>query len=420
MDQKSVEGYTDKMFYFKGDKVSFFLRSDFDSNKALITKISAPYNYLPVDSFYFGIIQQELNDNQSENGCGWNTSYNLNLDQKYSDGYYKVIMISKADTFNLTFTVGSKNQNPKVIVVAPVTTFTAYNPWGGKSLYHNVIDSTNTLFVSTQRPNTCIQYFQNSYNHVDANVCANISNWFINNYDAVLLPDYMLQQNPGLFDSADIIVLSYHCEYFSSEMYDELEKLVFEKNKSLISIGGNQIYWKIRWHDDFTKIECRKDLTSFDEPFGIGGMWRHNLRSESGLLGVRYTGTGLNSFAPYKILNPGHWLYNEINVSEGELFGLKGINNFPICGDEMDKVPFWMEYKVDVIAKGLNCKTPDGIENYKPDDPKWNGDGGGDMTFRELDGNAVLSTGSIYSGSGLGSDSVFTTVIKNFTEKYLR
>ena len=54
--------------------------------------------------------------------------------------------------------------------------------------------------------------------------------------------------------------------------------------KSLISIGGNQIYWKTKWNSDTDVMECRKDLTFFKNTFDLGGMWKHNFKSEDRLL----------------------------------------------------------------------------------------------------------------------------------------
>jgi N,N-dimethylformamidase len=419
-EYSNVEGYSDKMFYFINDTVKFYLRAESDQNNAIIAKIDKPYSYLPIDSFSFKKIEQDLNSGQSENGCNWNLSHSIHLDNKYSKGNYRVILTNGADTSNFSFCIGEENVDSDFIVILPLTTWAAYNPWGGKSLYLNIVDSTNVYFTSTQRPNTGVQYFRDEYNHVDANVCANISNWYIENFNANILPDYFLEKKPELFANAKILILSYHCEYFSSEMYNRIEELVYDEQKSLISIGGNQIYWKIKWMEDFTKYECRKDMTFFDNGFFMGGMWRHNLKSEAMLLGVRYTSAGFNTFAPYKILDPDHWLYSGLNVREGDLFGRRGINDYPICGDEMDKTPFWMEHEVDIIAKGLNHKGND-REEYDGDNNKWDGSGGGDIVLREISKtNAVLSTGSIYSGSGLGNDEIFTGIIKNFIDKYYK
>ncbi len=421
MELTSIDGYTDKMFYFNDEKVKFYLRSEDDSSRAVITKIVSPYTYDPVDTFYFGKTEQIISPEQPEKGCGWNVTHEIMLDRSYTPGYYNVLLSNSKDTFHLTITVGDIDNNNEFIVLAPLATFMAYNPWGGKSLYHNYTDSSNVYYVSSQRPNTGVQYFRDKYNHIDINVCANVFNWFNAGQNANILPDYYLEQNPEKFLNCKFIVMSYHCEYFSETMYDNIEEMVFEKNVPMISLGANQIYWKVKWNDDYTLMECRKDLTLFDSGFfETGGMWRHNLRSESDLLGVRYTGKGLHTFAPYKVVNSSHWLYTGLNVNDGEFFGMKGINDFPICGDETDKVPFWMSHMTEVIAKGVNTSIADTVKVYKEGDPEWDGDGGGDIALRVIGDNAVLSTGSIYSGSGLGTDRVFTGIINNFLKEYLK
>ncbi|MBK9333467.1 MAG: hypothetical protein IPM96_13940 [Ignavibacteria bacterium] len=62
---------------------------------------------------------------------------------------------------------------------------------------------------------------------------------------------------------------------------------------------------------------------------------------------------------------------------------MKGINDFPICGDETDKVPFWMSHNTEVIAKGVNTSVADTVKVYKEGDPEWDGDGGGEIVLKE-------------------------------------
>ncbi len=270
MELSSIDGYTDKMFYFNNEKIKFYLRSTEDSSSAIVTKIISPYQYEQIDTFHFNRSDQNINPDQSESGCNWELIHELDLNSNFTQGYYNVILSNSMDTFNLTITVGDVYSNNEFVVLAPIATFVTYNPWGGKSLYHNYTDSTNVFFVSTQRPNTGVQYFKEDYNHIDVNVCANIFNRFYENQNSNILPDYYLEERPDLFSNCKFIVLSYHCEYFSEKMYDKIEEMVFDQNIPMISLGANQIYWKIKWHDDFTVMECRKDLTFFGDGFDPG------------------------------------------------------------------------------------------------------------------------------------------------------
>ncbi|MDX5394606.1 MAG: hypothetical protein LPK21_00265, partial [Hymenobacteraceae bacterium] len=288
----------------------------------------------------------------------------------------------------------------------------------GKSLYKNAHDGSSVYTVSTLRPNTALQYKSQENIH-DVNVEANIFNWLQQHEGADLYPDFVLEQAPELLQKYKVVVLAYHVEYVSGKMYKNLRRLVNKQKLSLISLGANQIYWKVEWHDDFTRMECRKDASNFSKSGRTGGMWRHTSEPEAKLLGVCFTDAGRGTYAPYQVLQPNHWLYKDTQIQKGDLFGLSGINQIPVCGDETDKINFCSDSAVTVLAKGLNKKSVSEFEVYKQNDPEWNGAGGGCLVLKELSKKqAVLSTGSIQSGAGLGADAVFTKIVENFLERY--
>ncbi len=130
MELSSIDGYTDKMFYFNNEKIKFYLRSTEDSSTAIITKIISPYQYVPLDTFYFDRSEQNINPDQSESGCNWDLTHEMNLNPDYTQGYYNVILSNSIDTFNLTITIGDFDNNNEFVVFAPLATFAAYNPWG--------------------------------------------------------------------------------------------------------------------------------------------------------------------------------------------------------------------------------------------------------------------------------------------------
>ena len=271
---------------------------------------------------------------------------------------------------------------------------------GGKSLYNNIIDSSNVYFVSNQRPNS--NMLKLGDNNENIFVESNIYNWFDKTYNITIYPDNILDIHKDILNDVSIIVLSYHCEYISESTYNRLSELVNIKGKSLISLGGNQIYWKVKWNTAFTIMECRKDLTFFENSFEIGGMWKHNLRGEERLLGIRYTKAGIHTFSPYKIQLPMHWLFENINLPSDSIFGKRGLNGLPLSGIETDKTTIFTSYNVDILAKGMNPEN-----------------GGAEFIYKKHNNNnGVLSTGSINSGAGLGYDYVFTQIIINFISKY--
>ena len=400
MYSNDLEGYTDRMFYSNSDTIKFYLKSKSTQNYIYLDQIISPNRYKRIFKKSFGDIKQNLNLNQSKVGCNWEVSFSLPIDQSFDGGYYLVILEDDMNNkFNFPIIINEKNIKANIAILAPTSTWTAYNAWGGKSLYRNVVDSSSVYFVSTQRPNTIMLGGKH-----DIQVEANIFNWFENNYNVNIYPDNILDQHPDILNDVSIIILSYHCEYISSKTYNKLINLVENSGKSMISIGGNQIYWKSEWDSKFQIMECRKDLTFFNNTYSLGGMWKHNFKNESKFLGVRYTDNGYNTYAPYKILIPNHWLFENIKIPADSLFGKTGLNSLGLSGLETDKVTRFSKNNVDVIAKGINSNN-----------------GGADMIYKKCNsGNGILSTGSIQSGSGLGTDMIFTQIINNFVGRYYK
>ena len=398
MEPIDLEGYTNQMFYFQNDTIKFYLKSKSTQNKIYIDRIISPYKYERIYKNSFGKIEQDISTNQSEFGCNWEESLSFIVDESFDDGYYLIILEDDLDNeFKFPIIINDNSKNSKIALLSPISTWNAYNSWGGKSLYNNVVDSSSVYFVSTQRPNTLLQSGKHNI-HIEAN----IFNWFENNYNVTIYPDNILDYYPNILNDASIIILSYHCEYISSKTYNKLISLVENSEKSLISIGGNQVYWKVKWDSDFETMECRKDLTFFKDTYSLGGMWKHNFKNESKLLGVRFSDAGYNTYAPYKITNFNHWLLDNIQIPSDSLFGKNGIDSLGLSGLETDKVTKYSKDNVEIIAKGINPE-----------------DGGAHMIFKQCDNdNAILSTGSIQSGSGLGTDVIFTKIVQNFVEKY--
>ena len=418
MIPQDLEGYTDKLFYTVGDTIKLFVRANADSNIAIIRKMIDYRQVVALDSVYFDRIEQEINITQSEFGCDWENPIKFYLDNSFEKGYYNIQLKSDAgDTFEIYFIVADGKNSGEIAYIAGVSTLVAYNYWGGKSLYKNNIDAKNVHFVSTLRPNVVY----NSLHLVE--VEANGYYWLKQQgYDVDVYPDFILEKNPKLLENKKIIVLPYHAEYFSSKMYRNLEKLIYG-GRSLLALGANQIYWKIKWWNDYTLMECRKDLTFFDGGFlEYGGMWKHRLKPPERFLGARYTGAGLHTYAPYKVVNAGHWLYSGLDLKDGDIFGLSGVDGRPISGVETDKVSFLTPRDFEIIAKGMNTSERPGFNIYYPDARfNWDGSGGGDFVFRKLsDTNAILNSAAIHSISGLGYDTVFTTIIRNFLDRYFR
>ncbi len=306
-------------------------------------------------------------------------------------GIYRIRLNGKRSvTYDLPLIIRDTAPAPVAILV-PYTTWYAYNSFGGKSLYKNGIDRSDVYFVSTERPLNSIS-FGNVFEEGNLYSLLHVYQWFNSNFGATLLPDYWLEAHPEELEEVELAVLFAHCEYFSTGMFHTLDS--FAQCKKLLSLGGNQMYWKIRWDRDYTRIECRKDGNYFEGSNIPGGKWCNPHTSEARVLGVAFTSKGYGTYGPYRVVRTSHPLFKGMSVYKGMTFGKEGIDHRGICGDEMDVVGPGSPPETQILARGQR---------------------GGDMVFiRRKNGGLTLSCGAISAGAGLGADSIFTGVIRNF------
>lgn len=421
---RPLEGYPDRLWAPEGATVTFHLRSPYVENRLVVQRVTGPGTYEPVASLPFGRTEQPLPPGAPATGCGWAPTLRLPLDERFRTGYHRAVVASdeaSADAIEgsaISFLVGPVRPRSRVAVIAPTATWLAYNPWGGRSLYHNEQATETTYFASAARPNPALGWAPDRHIHA-IRVEAHGFNWLDGEVGADLYPDWALE-TPDVLAPYRLLVLLYHAEYVSDAMHRSLRQLV-DRGRSLLALGGNQVYWRIRWLDDRAGIECRKDATAFATGPGRGGLWRHTAHPEDRLLGVRFTDPGTGTYAPYRVADAGHWLYDGLDVAEGDLFGHTGVTPFPLCGDETDAPTALSGLGAEVVARGLNrAAAVDGDYTvWQSGDPAWDGTAGGAIALTpRSDRHAVLATGAIHSASGLGVDRVFTGLLRNFLQRY--
>lgn len=377
--ETKLTGFTKNISYNQGEKISVQLQ-----NTATLKSIQL---LLPIDNYKFQKIQDIPIINKD--------SFILNT-KDLSPNTYCIQLKNNTSTFNIPVIINS-NKKSKVIVLAPITTWHAYNHYNGKCFYVNTKDDSCVYHLSTQRPLVSCLFDSILVGH-DLFIFQNIYKFFYENYQCNVYPDYYLETHPELFNDATTIVFAQHCEYFSTKMFESLSN--FSTTKNIISLGGNQAYYKIQFSNNFQNIECRKDGTFFDNTLIPGGNWHTQFSSEAKYWGNAYTDTGYETYSSYKVKNANHWLFQNCKVKNGDEFGKYGIDGRGLSGDEMDKINDNTPKNAVLLAKGTNPNN-----------------GGGDLLIIENKNNAILSFGSIACGSGLYKDVVFTQIVKNFMTK---
>ncbi len=378
--EHKLTGFTEKIVYTQGENITVQLQNAAQLSSVLILK--------PVENYKF----QKINSITVKD----KNSFSLATDN-LSPGVYNIQLKDKSSIFNIPVIINSKTVS-KLIVLAPITTWHAYNYYNGKCFYVNTKDDCCVYHISTQRPLVSCLFDSLLVGH-DLFIFNNIYRFFYENYGCNVYPDYYLEAFPELFKNTSTVVFAQHCEYFSSKMFNALAE--FSSQKNIISLGGNQAYYKIQFSDNYKTIECRKDGTFLDNTLIPAGNWRTAYSDEATYWGNAFTDAGYETYCSYKVKNASHWIYKDCAVKNEDEFGKYGIDNRGLSGDEMDKINSNSPKNTILLAKGTN-----------PDN------GGGEIIIIENKKNAILSFGSIACGSGLYKDKVFTQMIVNFMSKY--
>ncbi|WP_412067082.1 N,N-dimethylformamidase beta subunit family domain-containing protein [Rubrivirga sp. IMCC43871] len=419
---RPLEGYPAELWAPTGQPRAFHLRSPFDANTLVVERYAGPDAFEEVARQPFGRCRPETPIDAPVSGCGWPETLTLDT-TGWRQGTYRARIEADADDADaserstITFLVGPASPGARVAVFAPVTTWLAYNPYGGQSLYHNEIDTATTTLAHAGRPNPSLDWSPVGAIHAMA-AEAPVFDWLDTEVGADLYPDWMLE-HPDRLASYSALALAYHCEYASDAMVGGVSELV-DGGRTLLAIGANQLYWRVRWDDANAVVECRKDGSRFADG-ARGGLWRRRGRPEDELLGVRFTAPGTGTYAPYRVADASHWLYDGLGVSDGDLFGMSGTTPLPICGDETDAPTAISGLATEVVARGMNrADAVDGDYTlYQRGNPAWNGAAGGTIALTERSAtHGVLATGAIHSASGLGVDPVFTGIVRNALRRY--
>lgn len=198
-----------------------------------------------------------------------------------------------------------------VVYVLPVTTYQAYNKWGGRSLYTFQSSGDNTV---SGTPRAVKVSFDRPYNQsLDG-----LNNWFtvcdIQNlawleqqgYDVTYQTSIDIHTGSNIGNHSAFVSPS-HDEYWSTEMRNAVTN-ARDNGVGLFFLGANAVYWRIRFESNPNsgvpnRIQvCYKTTESgAADPVTPTTTWRDPAganQPENGLLGQMYIGDNGSIFFP--------------------------------------------------------------------------------------------------------------------------
>lgn len=252
---------------------------------------------------------------------GWPPgSYLLRLDASNGAEYYVPIVIR------------SPSVAGRVVLVSAVTSYQAYNGWGGYSLYGGP-DGTfadRGRRVTFDRPisynSGAGAYFQIELPLVVLAERLGLPLAYITSID--------LDLYPSILDGARAVVSEAHDEYWSPAMRATVTR-ARNQGVNVAFFGANAIFRKIRFESSPLgpdRIEVNYKIPQEDPLYGtdnalVTGNWPNppDADPESSLIGQSYVCSVASSNYPIVVTDPGNWIWAGSGVYQGEqLPGLVG------------------------------------------------------------------------------------------------
>ena len=288
--------------------------------------------------------------------CAWRDPYRLttsSADGPWTTGVYlarlTTLDAAAAQSF-IVFVVRDDARDGPIVFQSSVTTFAAYNNWGGKSLYAFNSGGAPARKVSFDRP-----YAQNPYG-VDLDGAGDfLRRWEYNavrflereGYDLTYITDVDTHERADVAERRRVFLSVGHDEYWSWEARGHVEA-ARDRGVHLAFLGADACYWQIRFEpnargDADRTIVAYKEAAGDLDPFAtdtdpqnnrrITGRWRDRptSRPEERLVGVMYAADPVD--ADVVITNASHWVFAGAGVRNGDaLPGLLGYEVDTIYG----------------------------------------------------------------------------------------
>ena len=344
----AIEAYASSTSVFPGEVIKFHVRLETDGIFTINIHRKGRVESL-VHSGKGSAGAHSTPSNASEIGCRWPPAYCLEIPYYWSSGVYFAHFRGAGSSTEVLFVVKAAAPGAKcnALLQLSVTTYQAYNPWGGKSLYEDVTvtdpsvgGSQRARRVSFNRPD----YLANFQTWEDPFI-----SWLENNaFEVDYCTSIDLHSDPDLLNHYHLLLSVGHDEYWSWDMRDNVEGFI-ANGGNVAFFSGNVCWWQIRFEDGNRTMVCYKDaqedLTENPnvDPRRVTINWIDSQvgRRENLMTGVSFeNGAGWwSSPKPavgYRVRLSQHWIFDGTDLRDGDEFGREDA----IVGYETDAALF--------------------------------------------------------------------------------
>lgn len=348
--------------------------------------------------------------------CAWDVTYLLHTSTEWTGGVH-LVRLTEHDSGKqsyIFFVLRDDARGAPLRVQIPVTTYRAYNNWGGKSLYHwgssshsraSKVSFNRPFAANSQNPAAAIgmgagEFLTNLQPHPDRYGISN-AGWDCNmvrwlereGYDVSYCTNLDVHARVQTMFGCRAWLSIGHDEYWSATMRDRIEA-ARDRGTHLGFFSANTAYWQVRLEPSAASgspdriMVCHKkakrdplyatDRRRTTDKFRSDAV----ARPEEALLGVMYAGDPVDG--DIVVRDAAHWLFAGSGLRDGDR--LPGL-----LGYEVDCVHDVAASAATILAASPWTSIPDGTLK-----------GDAHMTlYRATSGALVLATGTIQWAWGL-------------------
>jgi hypothetical protein len=339
--RQPIEGYTDKVSYAAGDELVLRVNTAAATFRAFVYRMgfyggfgARPVAHSPVLAGKIQPVAARIPGTNTVE-CDWSTSWTAPVTAAWPTGAYLIKLVaSSGGQQYVPFTVRDDTRRSAYLVQSSVSTWQAYNPYGGYSLYGGVPTHGETTFQARAR----IVSFDRPYSHSPLALDADGSGDFLGNelpfiylaerhsLDVSYATDVDLHAHPERLRAHATLVSLGHDEYWSLVMRDGAESALAH-GVNLAFLGANACYRQIRFeasrNGEHRRVICYKDAT--EDPLRTshpalvtGGSWATDPlpRPESDFIGLMYQSFG--GSGPLVVADGSSWVYRGTGLRTGD------------------------------------------------------------------------------------------------------
>lgn len=372
------------------------------------------------ETFLLDANEQSVPPDAWQNGCGWQTSFRLQVPDGWSSGLYAAhcVDLNGDETYIVFVVKPAANQKGDFLVLANANTWNAYNGWGGRSKY----SSPPAALLSFERPNPETMPVGDGTNHLTRAEMW-IFTWLEESgYKVDVYADQDWHAGIDNLTTYKAVILSTHPEYWTLQMIENLRQYL-EQGGRLLYLGGNGVFEQVEYINQGRALTLLKG----DPGSERAASYVRNLnppQSERAILGVAYRFDNYWTFAPYRVQMSKHRFLAGTGLGNGDLIGQEGINGGAASGWEMDTSEPGNAADGQVVsATGADDRgsAPGNLQVLARGTNRGeNGEFGADMTYYKSAGGFVFSVGSLSFGGSLIKDRHLQAIVKNVLNECLR